>query len=301
MVILGTRTLYMMRLVWRDATLHNFAGGDSWYISSMIDAGERDKSKAWRKIGAVFASPEVQGNTASTDTVFTQIDYSLDGGATWITGSPASQGRATPSPTTTTARSITPSGAVSNFLMVRIVWKSISDWAPILTGLWAEFEALDSPSRRRRWTFTVQAEDRVIDRNGQTLTRTGRQQITELWKHWQNGTTIPFRDLDYDSDPTDRTVRIVGITESSPYHIRRACGVSRPCRLCWWRCDRATQATRRRDHSSLDMPISQRRQAAINSTWSGSRFRSSGVCRNSINSSGIPHCGQRNRSSVMRS
>ena len=37
--------------------------------------------------------------------------------------------------------------------------------------------------------------------------------IAELWQHWETGTTLPFRDIDYDDDPTERRVRIVGISE----------------------------------------------------------------------------------------
>jgi hypothetical protein len=100
--------------------------------------------------------------------------------------------------------------------MLRVTWSSVSDWAPVLVGLWTEYETLDSPARRRRWQFAVQAEDQVIDRDGAQLTRTGRQQIGELWDHWQDGATIPFRDIDYDAAAVERRVRIVGIEEVVP-------------------------------------------------------------------------------------
>jgi hypothetical protein len=54
----------------------------------------------------------------------------------------------------------------------------------------------------------------VIDRDGSKLSRTGRQLIADLWSAWYHGDTMPFRDLDHDADPTERRVRIVGISES---------------------------------------------------------------------------------------
>src|SRR5690606_7595251 len=85
--------------------------------------------------------------------------------------------------------------------------------APVLVGLWAEFEILDSPARRRKWTFAVKAHDQMIDRDGTLIPRTGRELIADLWTAWNTGTTVSFRDVDYDADPTERTVRLVGISE----------------------------------------------------------------------------------------
>lgn len=53
------------------------------FVTPLIDASERDKPKAWRKVGAVFASPELAHNQASTDIVAVYLDYSIDNGATW--------------------------------------------------------------------------------------------------------------------------------------------------------------------------------------------------------------------------
>jgi hypothetical protein len=100
--------------------------------------------------------------------------------------------------------------------MLRVRWESVGDWAPVLVGVWAEFEVLDSPARRRRWSFRVQTRDQVVDRGGGTLQRTGRQLIAELWGAWEQGTPLTFRDQDYDADPVERTVRIVGISETVP-------------------------------------------------------------------------------------
>lgn len=111
---------------------------------------------------------------------------------------------------------IAAAGASSRFLMIRLNWSNVTDWAPVLVGLWCEFEVMDSPARRRRWNLQVAARDQTVDRAGAVLSRTGRQLIAELWSKWQGGTTLAFRDSDYDADPVERTVRIVGISESAP-------------------------------------------------------------------------------------
>jgi hypothetical protein len=213
----GTQTMRRFRLVWRSAVQHNYPLGESHYITSLIDASERDKAKAWRKIGAVFASPDIPGNPASTDQVELWLDYSTDAGGTWMNAtSTVIAGNSLASNNRTLDAGVASDVAVSRFLMLRVRWTSIADWAPILVDLWAEFEVIDSPARRQRWQFTVIAQDQVIDRDGSTLTRSGRQQITELWDHWQHGTTVPFRDLDYDDVTVERRVRIVGISETAP-------------------------------------------------------------------------------------
>lgn len=216
----GTRDFRLFRLVWRSPTSHDFSTGTSFYITSLIDASDRDKDKAWRKIGAEFASPELPGNPASANAgLSTQLGYSTDAGATWTV---ADTQIAIPGLNTLANNNvalvadIASAAEVSRFLMLRVRWTGQTDWAPVLVGLWAEFELLDSPARRRRWQFAIQAQDEVIDRDGDGFTRTGREQIAELWNHWQTGTTVPFRDLDYDADPTERQVRIVGISEQAP-------------------------------------------------------------------------------------
>jgi hypothetical protein len=83
----------------------------------------------------------------------------------------------------------------------------------VLAGVWTEFEILDSPARRRRWQLGVVAQDQIVDREGELLTRSGRELIADLWMAWQVGTTLTFRDLDYDADTFERRVRIVGISE----------------------------------------------------------------------------------------
>jgi hypothetical protein len=211
----GSDDYDLYRLQDRTATTHAFPSGGSHVVTPMIDAGERDKAKAWRKVGAVFATPERTGNLASVDTVALYLDYSTDGGETWTVAASASCLGNTMAYNNLTLDGVL-SAQESRFLMLRVRWVSVSDWVPILVGLWCEFEVLDSPARRRKWAFAVKAEDQVIDRDGRPIARTGRELIAALWAAWQGGTTLPFQDLDYDADAAIRTVRIVGISESVP-------------------------------------------------------------------------------------
>lgn len=225
----------LLRLQHRSATAHAFpaaaaapapaaapTGSDATFVTPMIDAGERDKSKAWRKVGAVFAAPELTGATGSTDAVTVHLDYSIDAGATWVdAGSRSCAGNSLVTCNVTIDTDIASDAASSRFVMLRVRWTSVSNWAPVLVGIWTEFEVLDSPARRRRWTFAVHARDQTIDRDGSRIDRTGRQLVADLWHAWQEGTTLTFRDLDYgsgvgsgaDADPAGRRVRIIGISE----------------------------------------------------------------------------------------
>src|SRR5215213_3057898 len=48
----------LYRMAYRDATDHNYNASGEWK-SALLDAGERDKLKAWRKVGCSFAAPEI--------------------------------------------------------------------------------------------------------------------------------------------------------------------------------------------------------------------------------------------------
>jgi hypothetical protein len=189
--------------------------GLAHWISPLIDANERDKQKAWRKIGCIFADPDPPTNV-STDAITVSLDYSIDNGATWV--SAASQvltGNTHANHQVTLTGNIGSAAAVSNLLMLRVRWESLTDWAPTLVDAWAEYEMLDSPARRRKWLLRVKAADQVIDREGAPLAVTGRQLINQLWTDWQTGTTITFRDIDYDDVAVQRNVRITGIEEDT--------------------------------------------------------------------------------------
>ncbi|MGB3328305.1 MAG: hypothetical protein WBA46_05070 [Thermomicrobiales bacterium] len=209
----GQATATLVRMIWRSDTEHTIPAA-ARYTTAMIDAGERDKAKAWRKVGAVFASPDLPPVTTSTDTIAVALDISTDAGGTWQEVATATlAGNSQSHATMTLDADIASDGAVSRWIQLRVRWEGLADWAPVLAGLWAEFEGLDAPARRRRWQLVVAAQDQAVDRDGALLGRTGRQLIGELWTCWQDRTTVTFRDLDYDVEPVERRVRIVGITE----------------------------------------------------------------------------------------
>jgi len=206
----GSRDIELLRLLGRSPSARALSAAGS-YVTSLLDAGERDREKAWRRIGATFTSPEPFGNPASTAPVTISLDWSADAGATWTTAT--SRDIAAADGAVDLVAAIASDAEVSRFAMLRVTWTGVVDWAPVLTGLWVEFEALDAPARRRRWELAVQAHDQMARRGGGLVTQTGRELIATLWTAWETGTTLPFRDIDHDADPTERRVRIVGIRE----------------------------------------------------------------------------------------
>jgi hypothetical protein len=209
----GSRTHDLYRLLWRGNTYHTLPPAGT-FTTSLLDAGERDKDKAWRKIGAVFASPELRGVAGSADSVTVHLDYSTTSGATWqVAASQTLAGNTLANHNLKLEADIASDAAVGRFLQLRVRWTGVVDWAPVLAGVWTEFELLDSPARRRRWQFRVVARDQTVDRDGAPLPRTGRQLAADLWTAWQGGTTLAFRDLDYSAAPIERRVRIIGINE----------------------------------------------------------------------------------------
>ena len=210
----ASTTYDLYRLVYRDAASHDFRAEGS-YRTSLLDAGAADALKAWRSIRASFAAPEERGNAASPDYVDLTIRYSLDGGRTWST-------HVTDSVGVTAGRAYDLGGAFgatppqSRYLQVEVEWDSVTDWAPVLTALVVEYERLGDPAKRRRWQMSVTARDRTVERDGARHTRTGREIVADLWAAWQSSSTVTLRDLDYDADPTQRTVRIVGLVEEVP-------------------------------------------------------------------------------------
>lgn len=202
-------TYDLYRMSYRDATYHNFNSAGT-FKTSLLDAGERDALKGWRKIGAAFAAPEIRGNGGSVDSVTVSLAYSIDGGATFTTA--VSTAVSNPASLTLDLDAAL-AGVTSRFLQLRVSWSSVSDWAPVLVGVWAEYELLGSPAKRRRWRMKVSPRDNVVQRDGAIDARTGRQQIADLWASWSNGNTVAFRDVDYDGTTTQYNVRIIGISE----------------------------------------------------------------------------------------
>jgi hypothetical protein len=211
----GTATYDLYRMVWRSPDLHSYSTSGS-YRTSLLDAGERDKLKAWRKVGCAFAAPEPRGNPATTDTSVTvALAYSLDGGATFTTAATANlTDRATR--TVDLEANLPSDAATSRFVQLRVTWSGVTDWAPVLAGIWAEYELLDTPARRQRWAFSVRARDATVRRDGGIHARSGRQLATDLWAAWRGGTTITFRDVDFDTTAITHNVRLSGISEEIP-------------------------------------------------------------------------------------
>lgn len=142
-------TYDLFRLVYRHESATNYRASGS-YRTSLLDAGERDKLKAWRKVGATFTSPEIRGNPDSTDGVTLTLSYSVDGGETFTTATNIAVNDPHDRQTELDA-ALTSAVAVSSSIMLRLEFSSVVDWSPVLTGLWAEYELLDAPARRRRW------------------------------------------------------------------------------------------------------------------------------------------------------
>ncbi len=210
----GSTTFDLFRLIWRDRSKHALSRAGQ-FATSMLDAGERDKDKAWRRVGAVFATPELHGAVPDSSTCKLALTCNPGGMSAWVQAATVTKSGNTLANTNFSLEGdVSSAQLVSPFLQLRLTWEVNGGWAPILTALWAEYETLDSPARRRKWSFVVAARDQTIDRAGQLLTRTGRQLIAELWAAWQAGTTLTFRDQDYDADATERRVRIVGIEEA---------------------------------------------------------------------------------------
>lgn len=210
----GSTTYDLYRLLPRDATTNAFRASGT-YKTSLIDGGERDIVKAWRSVGVSFATPEQRGNPSSTDPVTISVAYSIDGGASFI----AHQALTLSDPNQRLVElggAITGGAPESKHLQIRVTWSSVSDWAPTLTGIWAGYELLGSPARRRKWRMSVTARDGIVQRDGAPHPRTGREIVADLWSAWEIASTLTLRDIDYDVTGIQHAVRIAGITEEQP-------------------------------------------------------------------------------------
>jgi hypothetical protein len=209
----ASTTYDLYRLVHRDVVAHAYRSQGS-YRTSLLDAGAPDERKAWRSIRATFAAPEDRGNQGSADTLTLTLRYSTDGGRSWIDVASTTVGMGV-------GRTLDLGGPLagaipeSRYLQVQVAWDSVSDWAPTLAAIAVEYERLPG-SMRRRWQLGVIARDRIIERDGGQHLRSGPEIVADLWQAWEQGTTIPFRDIDYDPDPTERQVRVIGLTEQIP-------------------------------------------------------------------------------------
>ena len=178
--------------------------------SSLLDGGERDLDKVWRKVGAILAWPdEREGQSGVT----VRVSFSTDGGQSW-TEVESEEINATDR-TTELAGSM-PDVVRSRFIQLRVTMEGVSDWAPVLMGMWAEHETLDLPVRRRRWRLTVQCRDTLVRRDGSPTPDDGRAIAAQLWGLWEDGAVTTFRDVDQHGSSDTYTVRIAGIREVVP-------------------------------------------------------------------------------------
>ena len=210
----SSTTYDLYRLVHRDIVDHAYRSLGS-YRTSLLDAGAVNERKAWRSVRASFASPEERGNEDSLDQLTLTLRYSADGGETWVDVASETVGPEI-------GRIHDLGGALngtvpeSRYLQVEVEWSSVSDWAPTLSAISIEYERLGDTARRRRWQLGVIARDRIVERDGGQHLRSGPEIVADLWQTWESGGTIAFRDVDYDADPTERTVRVVDLTEQIP-------------------------------------------------------------------------------------
>ncbi|MDQ3779599.1 MAG: hypothetical protein M3354_03480 [Chloroflexota bacterium] len=205
----GVGEYELYRLVPHAGALRTYAPSGEW-VTSLLDAGDPANIKSWTEVGALFAAPEVRGEISSVDPVNIFLDYSIDAGTTWTQAATAAP--ATPS-TRATLLSVALAGVSSRHLQLRVRWISVLDWAPVLSELWAEWVVDDTAAPRRKWELKVTARDKQIRRDGSLDPNTGQQQIDTLWAAWAAGSTVTFRDIDYDTTAITRTARIVGIAE----------------------------------------------------------------------------------------
>ena len=173
-------------------------------VTALMDAGERDLDKVWRRAGVELATPD---DRATSDQVTVALSYSVDGGATWTAIDSATLDN-------TNSRLVTVGDAISarpqsRFIQLKLEVSSVSTWCPVVLGLWAEHETMDLPTRRRRWRFTVMCSDQVITRDSSVDSTGARDLAAGLWGTWDDGAAVPFVDV----DAANYTVRIAGIRE----------------------------------------------------------------------------------------
>ncbi|HET7093884.1 MAG TPA: hypothetical protein VFI22_10410, partial [Thermomicrobiales bacterium] len=137
----GSASYARYRLEYRSTAAHTYpADGGSQWTSSLLDAGQREVGKTWSRVGASFAWPEGRGDAASAGTVDLFLDFSLDGGSTWTQAATATlTGGGT---RLAELEGALPAGTRSRWLQIRVRWAGVADWAPVLSGVWADWSVL---------------------------------------------------------------------------------------------------------------------------------------------------------------
>lgn len=204
-------TYDLVRLVYRHESATNYGSGGE-YRTSLLDGSERALEKVWRRIGAVFAAPEQRGNPAGSSAVTVTFAYSINGGRSWVDAGTATIGDPQQR-TADIAIDLGETALISRFLQLRVTFSGVIDWAPALVGLWADYEAIGISPRRRRWSLSVRARDRTINRDGAVDARDGRTVAADLWDAWASTASIPFTDIDFPATNVTYNVRVASIKE----------------------------------------------------------------------------------------
>lgn len=208
----SSTTYDLYRLVHRDAAVNAYGSTGTW-VSSLLDAGDRVSLKAWRRVGAIFATPEDRGNQASIDAVTVTLAVSTDGGRLFV--NVASQVMTDPTSRVVEIVAELPAGIyLSRLLQVKVTISGVSDWSPVLVGAWADHGSMPAPTRRKRWSFKVRTDAGQVDMTGSRDVRSVQQTIDDLWAAWASGSPVELVDVDTDVTGTVPLVRVVGLAES---------------------------------------------------------------------------------------
>lgn len=185
--------------------------GDWSLTTSLLDAGERDRPKLWGAIGCELAWPD---GRATSGTVYVKLEYSADGGATWVEAGgewgfdPGLYGRRG-------SMSVELSPPIKErYLQVRVSMRNVSTWCPVLVGVWAEYELVQVGASRKKWRFAVQCRDGQVLRDGSVHALSGWHQAREIWQAFESEAAVTFKDIDYDVTGVVERVRVVGVRET---------------------------------------------------------------------------------------
>jgi len=179
-------------------------------VTSLWHGRDPDQEKVWLRVGAEFVTPGRASGPGlpSFSPCTVALAYTLDGSNFTAVGNATLD--------TAGARTIAfdlPPGTTGKLLALKYSLSGVTAGGPTLTALWAEYRPAEPLVRRRAWAFEVLAGDGMVARDGSRDARSGRQIAAALWGAWQAGAALAFRDLDYDLDPTARTVRIANLDE----------------------------------------------------------------------------------------
>ena len=228
----GGTTYDLLRLRWRSASLHTYATAGEW-VSSLIDGDDPTRGQS---VARGSGRPLPRRTTAATRPVSTSVsfplEYSIDGGLTWVDGRGHAGGerrdadpdagrrlRATPPIVALAAAAAAVElgqrlgagadesvGRVRGRRGVRAGRARAGRLRGGARGGGSAAAALGAHDRRRRSQVT---------RSGAGDAKTGRQAIAALWDAWELGTAVSFKDIDHDADPVTYLVAIVGMEEKA--------------------------------------------------------------------------------------